>query len=52
MSIIHKLSLFSGKGEPVSVTRDSWEDWGLLIVNLLCIFLLTSVILKSCCPSL
>ena len=52
MSIIHKWSLFSRKGEPVSVTRDPREDWGLLIVNLLCIFLLSSAILKSCCPSL
>jgi len=52
MSIMHKWSCLARKGEPVPVTRDSWEDWGLLIVNLLCIFLLTSAILKSCCPSL
>jgi len=51
MSVIHKWFLFRRKGEPDSVTRDSREDWGLLIVNLLCIFLLTSAILKFCCPS-
>lgn len=52
LSIIHKWSLFSRNGEPFPVTRDSWEDWGLVIVILLCIFFLTSAFLKSCCPSL